>query len=74
MLLTCSDDLSRYRIDCPDSCEIRLDQNGTDFLIVPDPEEPDVPFWLFDEILIEAARSGSFGLTLLSEEPLSSAV
>jgi hypothetical protein len=70
MLLTARDDVFRYRIEAPDDCEIRLSHDGTDFLIVPDPQDPDVPYWLFDEILIEAARSESFGLKLLSEEPL----
>jgi hypothetical protein len=37
---------------------------------VPDPNEPEVPFWLFDQILLEAAQDGEFGLHLLSLTPL----
>ena len=70
MLLTVSDDLARYRIECPDRCEVRLDDEGTDFLLVPDPADPATPFWLFDQVLIEAARCGEFGLRLVSEVPL----
>jgi len=65
MLLRCRDDFARYRIECPPGCEVRQD-GETDFLIVPDPDDPEVPYWLFDEILIEAARSGDFGLRLVS--------
>ncbi|MFO0806128.1 MAG: hypothetical protein U0791_23750 [Gemmataceae bacterium] len=71
MLLTVRDDATRYRIEAPDHCQFRLDDGGTDFLIVPDPEQPEVPYWLFDHILIAAARDGEFGLRLLSEEPVS---
>jgi len=70
MLLRCRDNFARYVIDCPPGCEVRMDEDGTDFLIVPDPADPDVPFWLFDEILIDAARDGEFGLCLLSLTPL----
>jgi hypothetical protein len=37
---------------------------------VPDPDDPTTPFWLFDELLVEAARSGDFGLRLVSLAPL----
>lgn len=70
MLLTACDDEFRYRIEAPDYYEIRLGQDGTDFLLVPDPEQPNLPFWLSDFVLVDAARSGDFGLRLLSEEPL----
>jgi hypothetical protein len=70
MLLTVRDDLARYRIECPDSCEVRRNDRGHDFLLVPDPDEPATPFWLFDGILLEAARCGEFGLRLVSEEPV----
>jgi hypothetical protein len=70
MKLTVRDDVNRYRIEAPDNCEVKLDHDGSDFLIVPDPEHPDVPFWLFDLILVEAAREGDFGLRLISEEPI----
>lgn len=70
MLLTMRDDVSRYRIEAPDHYEVKLDQDGTDFLLVPDPQEPDVPFWLGGFILVEAARCGEFGLRLLAEEPV----
>ncbi|HLN28598.1 MAG TPA: hypothetical protein VK395_12720 [Gemmataceae bacterium] len=70
MILTVQDEVARYRIDCPDACELRVNHEGTDFLLVPDSAEPEVPYWLFDEVLLEAARSGEFGLRLLSEELL----
>jgi len=70
VLLTVRDDVARYRIECPDCCEVRLDDMGTDFLLVPDVDDPATPYWLFDGILIEAARCGEFGLRLVSEEPL----
>lgn len=70
MLLTVTDEVSRYRIECPDTCDVKLGHGGHDYLLVPDPEQPGEPFWLFDHILIEAARSGDFGLKLLAEQPL----
>lgn len=70
MLLIASDDVTRYKIEAPDHYEVKLDQDGTDFLLVPDPEQPDVPFWLSDFILVEAARCGEFGLKLVAEEPV----
>lgn len=69
MLLKCKDGFARYVIDCPPGCEVRQ-QADTDFLVVPDPNEPEVPLWLLDQILIEAARSETFGLRLLSLTPL----
>jgi hypothetical protein len=66
MLLRCRDDFARYVIDCPSGCEVRQ-QADTDFLIVPDSQQP---LWLFDEILIEAARDGEFGLRLVSVDLL----
>jgi hypothetical protein len=73
MLLTVRDDKCRYRIECPDACKVRIGHGGHDYLLVPDPARPDEPFWLFDDILIEAARSGDFGLKLLTEQPLAAA-
>jgi hypothetical protein len=70
MILTVRDDVARYRIECPDACEVRPNHQGTDYLLVPDPAEPDVPYWLFDDVLLEAARCGALGLRLLSEETL----
>ena len=70
MMLTCRDCFARYHIQCPPGSQVKQDEEGTDFLIVPDPDEPGVPYWLFDEILVEAARSGEFGLRLVSLEPL----
>lgn len=70
MLLRCRDGFARYTIQCPPGCEVKSDEAGTDFLVVPDPNEPEVPYWLFDELLIEAARDGEFGLRLLSVTPL----
>jgi len=69
MLLKCRDGFARYVIDCPPGCEVRQQAN-TDFLVVPDPADQDVPLWLFDEILIDAARDGEFGLRLVSLTPL----
>lgn len=70
MLLTACDDVTRYKIEVPDCFEVRLDLEGTDFLLIPDPERPDVSYWLCDYILVEAARSGAFGLRLIAEEPV----
>ncbi len=70
MLLTLTDDDARYTVECPDTCGVRLDHAGADYLVVRDPLYPDGPLWLFDEYLIEAARSGAFGLKLVGEEPL----
>jgi len=69
MLLRCRDAFARYVIECPPACEVKVDEEGTDFLIVPAPNDPDVPFWLCDEILIDAARSGDFGLRVVSLAP-----
>ena len=69
MLLTCCDDFARYSIQCPPGCEVRPDHDGTDFLIVPDPDDPTTPFWLWDDLLLEAARDGDFGLRLASLAP-----
>jgi hypothetical protein len=68
MLLTVRDDMARYRIAAPEDCEVRLDHGEADYLLVPDPEQSGVPYWLFDEFLVEAARCGAFGLKLLGEE------
>ena len=70
MLLTLRDDVARYRIECPDSYGVKLDHRGCYYLLVPAPEDPAVPLWLFDHILIAAARKGEFGLRLRSEELL----
>lgn len=70
MLLSCRDEFARYTIQCPLGCEARQDVEGTDYLAVPDHDDPEVPFLLFDQILIEAARSGDFGLRLVSFDPL----
>lgn len=70
MLVTCTDGLSRYRIEAPDHYGVKLNHGGSDFLIVSDPKEPHVPYWLSGFILVEAAREGEFGLRLVSEEPL----
>lgn len=67
MLLVVSNDFARFRIECPVGSEVKLNHDGTDYLIVHDGS---TPYWLFDEILLEAARCGEFGLRLLSLEPL----
>ncbi len=69
MVLTVRDNEFRYRIACPDGCEVRAG-GEFDYLVVEAPEFGG-PLWLFDELLVEAARSGDFGLQLLSEVPLS---
>jgi hypothetical protein len=66
MILTVRNDFARYRIECPDDAEVKLDHDGTDYLIVPDPYDPLVPYWLFDDILLDAARSNELGLRLIS--------
>ena len=66
MILTVSNDFARYRIECPADAEVKLDHDGTDFLIV---HEGNTPYWLFDDILLEAAQSREFGLRVLSLEP-----
>lgn len=70
MRLTVRDHAHRYLIEAPDDSEIRLNDGGTDFLVVPDRDDPAVPYWLFDEILIDAARWGEHGLRMLAEMPL----
>jgi hypothetical protein len=70
MILTLTDDDTRYTVECPDAYGIKLDHQGADCLIVPDPLHPNSPLWLFDEVLLEAARCGELGLRLVAEEPL----
>ena len=70
MKLIARDDGFRYVIEAPDDCEVRLDDGGADFLVVPDRDDPLVPYWLFDDILVEAARSGEFGLRMIAEFPV----
>lgn len=70
MRLTVRDKLAQYVIDCPAHCRVKRNYYGTDYLLVPDPDDAAVPYWLFDEILIEVARSEEFGLRLLAETPL----
>lgn len=67
MKLIARDDAYRYVIEAPDDCEVQM-QDG--ILIVPDRDDPAVPYWLFDDILIEAARSGEFGLRMIAEFPV----
>ena len=69
-VLTCRDDFARYVIECPPGTTVTQD-GDRDVLVVPDPTEPEVPFWLFDDILLEAARSEDFfGLRLVSLTPI----
>jgi len=68
MILIATDDVSRYRIALPEECQVKFDHGGFDYLVVPGTDEPGNEFWLFDEILVEAARDGEFGLRLLAEE------
>ena len=70
MILTVTDDFASYRIECPDNAKVKMDHLDTDFLIVSDPDDPSAPYWLFDEILLDAARSGDFGLRLISSIPI----
>jgi hypothetical protein len=70
MILTVRNDFARYKIECPPDAEVKLDHDGMDFLIVPDPDDPDVPYWLFGDILLDAARSGELGLRVISFAPL----
>lgn len=67
MKLIARDDAYRYVIEAPDECEVQM-QDG--ILIVPDTDDPATPYCLFDEILLEAARAGEFGLRMVTEMPL----
>ena len=69
MIIKCRNEFGTYTVHCPPGCEITSD-GDTDYLIVPDPHEPQVPYWLFDDILLSAARDGDLGLRLLSLDPL----
>jgi len=57
MRVTVRDNFAQYVIECPADCEVKPGCRGTDFLLVPDPDDPAVPYWLFDEILIEAVEA-----------------
>lgn len=61
MQLTYCDDHARYRIDCPPGAEVKRGEGDIDFLVVPDPDEPQQPYWLFEE---------KFGLRLVSVDPI----
>jgi hypothetical protein len=65
MTLTIRDDFATYKIQCPDDARVKLNWLGSDVLIVNDPEGAK-PYWLFNEILIEAAEAQEFGLWLIS--------
>jgi hypothetical protein len=65
MLLTVRDNFATYRIECPADAQVKLDWLGSDVLIVADPNGAE-PYWLFDSILLEAARAEEFGLRLVS--------
>jgi hypothetical protein len=54
----------------PEEYKVKFDHEDFDYLLVPDPDRPREELWLFDDILIEAARDGEFGLRLLAEERL----
>ena len=70
MLLQCRNQFATYRIELPPGCKIRRNHHGMDCVVVADPEDPEVPFLLADDILISAAWDGSFGLRLVSFDPL----
>jgi hypothetical protein len=70
MRLTVTNDFASYCIECPDTARIKSNYRDTDYLIVTDPDDPETPYWLFDEILLDAVRSGDFGLRLISSSPL----
>jgi len=70
MIVTYNNDFAEYRIEAPDGCRVESDDIGIDFVIVPDPEDPATPVWLWDELLIEAAQAEEFGLRLVSSHPL----
>jgi hypothetical protein len=69
MILICHDDCFSYRIETPDDAEVRRNHGGTgtDFLVV---NEDDQEFYLWDQVLIEAARTEDLGLRLISAVPL----
>lgn len=67
MKLIARDDAYRYVIEAPDECDVEMEDG---ILIIPDANDPATPYCLFDEILLEAARSGEFGLRMVAEMPL----
>lgn len=69
MILTVRSDFARYRIECPPDAQVKRDED-VDFLIVSDPDDPETTLALFDDILLDAAQNGDFGLRVLSLEPL----
>lgn len=70
MQVTYVDDYARYRIDCPLGVEVKRDDEGNDYLIVPDPDDPQQPYWFFGEVLVAAVQDGAFGLRLVSVDPI----
>lgn len=67
MKLIARDNVFRYVIEAPDDCEVQMEDG---ILIVPDSNDPATPYCLFDDLLVEAARSGEFGLRMIAEMPL----
>jgi len=67
MRLVARDDAFRYVIEAPDNCNVQMEDG---ILSVPDANDPATPYCLFDDLLVEAARSGEFGLRMIAEMPL----
>ena len=66
MLLVVENDFGVYRIEGPAGCQVRLNADGSDFLLVPDPDDPAVPYRLCDDDLLDAACAEQFGLRMIS--------
>lgn len=69
-VLIVQDHAAEYVIECPPDSEVKKDRTGTLYVVVPDPDEPDEPLWLFNDILLRAARQGAFGVRMLAETQL----
>jgi len=47
MRLVARDDAFRYHIEAPDECELEMEDG---LLFVPDPDDPALPYCLFDDL------------------------
>jgi len=70
MIVTYNNGFAEHRIEAPDGCKVQSDDSGIDFVSYPTPRTLPRLLWLWDELLMEAARSGVFGLRLVSTQPL----
>lgn len=65
MMLTYQNGCVCYRIEAPDVCNVRTAMDGPDFVIAPDPADPSTPYFLWDDLLLQCAMDGDFGLRLV---------